>query len=406
MARRLTRPSMMAFPQAESPHGCAGQARAGRIGAGLLAFRPRSPDIGPREVGGGRATRQPGQVRKEAALTSTDRVARQPPTIFREANSARMRGRQSDGTMSETAKPTDQALDLGDAAGGRRLPRAGAQIPAGQLRRPDRPGRHGAHDLERVRERAHPAGLDPHRRARRRQDHDRAHPRPRAQLRIAGRLGDGADHQHAGDGRALPGDHREPPHRRAGDGRRLAQQRRGRAPDQRRHPLRAGVGALQGLHPRRSAHAVGRGVQRAAQDAGRAAAARQVHFRHHRNPQGAGDGAVALPALRSAPRRCRAAGQASRRHRRQGEDRGRAGGAGADRARGGRLGARFAVAVRPGDRACGGPGARRGRAADARPRRPRAHRRSVRGADEGRRRRRAQGTARAIRHRRRSRRWC
>src|SRR4051794_14565592 len=33
-----------------------------------------------REVGGGRATRQPGQVRKEAALTSTDRVARQPPT--------------------------------------------------------------------------------------------------------------------------------------------------------------------------------------------------------------------------------------------------------------------------------------------------------------------------------------
>ena len=87
------------------------------------------------------------------------------------------------------------------------------------------------------------------------------------------------------------------------------------------------IGALQGLHPRRSAHAVARGVQRAAQDAGRAAAARQVHLRHHRNPQGAGDGAVALPALRPAPRRCRAAGQASRRHRRQGEDRGRAGGA-------------------------------------------------------------------------------
>src|SRR5205085_9047343 len=37
-----------------------------------------------REVGGGRTTRQPGQVRKEAALTSTDRVARQPPTISRE----------------------------------------------------------------------------------------------------------------------------------------------------------------------------------------------------------------------------------------------------------------------------------------------------------------------------------
>src|SRR5262249_15515705 len=31
--------------------------------------------------GGGRATRQPGQVRKEAALTSAVRVARQPPTL-------------------------------------------------------------------------------------------------------------------------------------------------------------------------------------------------------------------------------------------------------------------------------------------------------------------------------------
>ena len=50
----------------------------------------------------------------------------------------------------------------------------------------------------------------------------------------------------------------------------------------------------------------------------------------------------------------------------QGERRGRARGAGADRARGGRLGARCAVAARSGDRACRRPGARRGRAADAR----------------------------------------
>ena len=49
-----------------------------------------------------------------------------------------------------------------------------------------------------------------------------------------------------------------------------------------------------------------RGFQRAAEDAGGAAAARQVHLRHHRNPQSAGDGAVALPALRPAPGRCRA----------------------------------------------------------------------------------------------------
>src|SRR6185312_15165760 len=40
------------------------------------------PRYRAREVGGGRATRQPGQIRKEAALTSTDRVARQPPTRF------------------------------------------------------------------------------------------------------------------------------------------------------------------------------------------------------------------------------------------------------------------------------------------------------------------------------------
>ena len=54
----------------------------------------------------------------------------------------------------------------------------------------------------------------------------------------------GPDHQHAEARRALPGDHGEPAHRRDRDGRRLAQQRRRRAPDQRRHPLRAGERAL------------------------------------------------------------------------------------------------------------------------------------------------------------------
>ena len=52
------------------------------------------------------------------------------------------------------------------------------------------------------------------------------------------------------------------------------------------------------------------GLQRAAEDAGRAAAAREVRLRHHRDPQGAGDGAVALPALRP---QARAAGCAGRR---------------------------------------------------------------------------------------------
>ncbi len=109
-------------------------------------------------------------------------------------------------------------------------------------------------------------------------------------------------------------DHGKPPCRRDRDGRGLAQRRRRRAPDQRGGALLAGVGALQGLHPRRSAHALGRGVQRAAQDAGRAAAACEVRVRHHRNPQSADHGAVALPALRPAPRRYRDAGEAPRRH--------------------------------------------------------------------------------------------
>src|SRR5436190_2238180 len=41
------------------------------------------------------------------------------------------------------------------------------------------------------------------------------------------------------------------------------------------------------------------------------AAARQIRVRHDRDPQGPDHRAVALPALRSAPRRCRAAGDAS-----------------------------------------------------------------------------------------------
>src|SRR3984957_9187998 len=50
--------------------------------AALASFPPPPGQYSPREVGGGRATRQPGQVRKEAALTSAVRVARQPPTLL------------------------------------------------------------------------------------------------------------------------------------------------------------------------------------------------------------------------------------------------------------------------------------------------------------------------------------
>ncbi len=158
---------------------------------------------------------------------------------------------------------------------------------------------------QRLRHRPHRAGLHADRRARRRQDHDRAHPRPRAQLQDA----DGID-QPTVDLRVL-GEHCQAimegrhvdviemdaaSHTGIDDIREIIEQR----------ALRAGVGALQGLHHRRSAHAVDAGLQRPAEDAGRAAAACEVHLRHHRNPQGADHGPVALPALRPAPRRRRA----------------------------------------------------------------------------------------------------
>ena len=56
-------------------------------------------------------------------------------------------------------------------------------------------------------------------------------------------------------------------------------------------------GRVQGLPDRRSAHAVEDGVQRAAEDAGGAAGAREVPARHHRSAEAAGHGAVALPAV-------------------------------------------------------------------------------------------------------------
>ena len=199
------------------------------------------------------------------------------------------------------------------------------------------------------------------------------------------------------------GDHGEPAHRRAGDGRRLAQRRRRRAPDQRRHPLRAGQSARYKVYILDEVHML-------------SGAAFNALLKTLEEPPPHAKFIFATTEIGKVPvtvlSRCQrfdlrrvdagAAGQASRRHRRQGKDRGRARGAGADRARGRRLGARRAVAVRPGDRARRRHGARRRRAADARPCRPRAHRRSVRGADEGRRRRGAEGIARAIRHRRRS----
>ena len=83
-------------------------------------------------------------------------------------------------------------------------------------------------------------------------------------------------------------------------------------------------------------------------------------------------------------------------HRGEGRRRGRARGARHHRARRGRLGARFAVAVRSGDRACGGPCACRRGAADAGARRPHPGDRSVRASGARRHRQRLRRIPRAI----------
>ena len=73
----------------------------------------------------------------------------------------------------------------------------------------------------------------------------------------------------------------------------------------RRHPraarvraVRAGVRALEGLHPRRGAHAVLAGLERVPQDARGAAAAHDLRPRHDRGPEGPADGRRPLPPLR------------------------------------------------------------------------------------------------------------
>ena len=110
------------------------------------------------------------------------------------------------------------------------------------------------------------------------------------------------------------------------------------------------IGPLQGLHHRRGPHALGEGVQRLPEDAGGAAAAREVHLRHHRDPQGPGHDPVPLPALRPAPHRGGQARGASGPHLRRRRRAGRPGSARRHRPRGGRLGARFALADRSGHR--------------------------------------------------------
>ena len=180
---------------------------------------------------------------------------------------------------------------------------AGAQIPSVELFDADRPGRDGADAAQCVQIRPHSARLHAHRHPRRRQDHDGPHSRPRRQFR--GRERPPPDARSRPRRHPRPRHHRGPACRRDGDGRRLQHRHRRHPRDHRFGEVRPGLGAVQGLHHRRSAHALDGGLQRAAEDARRAAALCEVHLRHHRDPQGPGDDPQPLHALRSAPRAAR-----------------------------------------------------------------------------------------------------
>ena len=180
------------------------------------------------------------------------------------------------------------------------LPRAGAQIPPDDVRRPDRAGGDGAHVAQRLRRRPGRPRLHADRRARRRQDHHRPHHRPRAELHRSGRHRR-PDRRSVRRLRQLRRHPRRPPPRRDRDGRRQPHRRGRHARGDRGHPLPPHAGAHQGLRHRRSPHAEPQRLQRAAEDAGGTAAAREVRVRDDRNPQSADHRAVALPALRPAP---------------------------------------------------------------------------------------------------------
>ncbi len=88
-----------------------------------------------REVGGGRTTRQPGQVRKEAALTSfgSGRSSASHPFIFACEDGA---GTRFHGDTERKRRHRSRASGpWRQRPGGACLPRAGAQIPPLHLRR-------------------------------------------------------------------------------------------------------------------------------------------------------------------------------------------------------------------------------------------------------------------------------
>ena len=175
------------------------------------------------------------------------------------------------------------------------------------------------------------------------------------------------------------------PHRRDRTRRGFAHRRRRRARDHRERALPAGLGALQGLHHRRSPHALQGGLQCTVEDARRASAACEVSVRDHRGRKSSDHHPFALHTLRFEAHRGEPACQASAKDLSGGKGRGGGGGAGADRARRGRFRARFALVARSGDRPCGERARRHERRArNAWTFRSRRHHRAVCSCDAGR----------------------
>ena len=110
--------------------------------------------------------------------------------------------------------------------------------------------------------------------------------------------------------------------RRDRDGRRVAPRHRRHPRDPRARRAAAGRGPLQGLHPRRGALAHGRRLERAAEDARGAAAARRVRALHDRSGQAPEHDPLALPALRLPAARAGRARQGALARVRGREDRG------------------------------------------------------------------------------------
>ncbi len=186
--------------------GCSLAARPrGPVYYGMVAGRPCvARPAGPNSAPGGwrRTYRSPtGSGPEGSSPNEPGRVFVQPPTS---PLPDRMTDTNALDSSASGARPrrASAAASRSDP-----LSRAGAQIPADQLRRSDRAGRDGENAHQRLFRQPHPSGLHPHRRARGRQDDDGAHSGARVQL-FGPRQDRPPERRHAGTRRALPGDHR------------------------------------------------------------------------------------------------------------------------------------------------------------------------------------------------------